>query len=387
MRLNPVAAATGFAVCRARHLRGSRKRPARGGALLMVLWLSAGLAAIGMSIASSVRAEYDRAGTSADGLRASYLAAGAVERAMQWMEWGSGFSRGGAPMFWDFNKRRYTMAFPSGVAVVEAIPESSRLNINFASASDLYRLIFVVSGDDARSRQIAEAILDWRTPVPEPTIFDQFYSSIRPTFRSRHASFQGIEELLLVQGMTPDLFYGNYVADAAGRLFARGGLRDCLSVWGSTGPFDINTSSPALLEAMGAPADAMPALVKQRAVAPIDTPEKMSALIPPNPRIGRAGYSTIYSLRATARLRRADGSFSDVIRTAGSVVKLILPTGDPSGPDIRTPKVRVLRWYDDAWSQDIVPPADGMPPPDGYTPVPVFVGPAATAAGQSGVAQ
>ena len=52
-----------------------------GGALLTVLWVSAALAAIALSVSTSIRAETDRAGTAADGLRASYLATGSVDRA------------------------------------------------------------------------------------------------------------------------------------------------------------------------------------------------------------------------------------------------------------------------------------------------------------------
>src|SRR5262249_21272734 len=66
----------------------------------------------------------------------------------------------------------------------------------------------------------------------------------------------------------------------------------------------------------------------------------------------RPGIS-IFTLRATARLRAPDGSFSDVVRTAAAVVQLTRPL--PGRPRIGYP-VHVLRWYDDAWSQAIVPP-------------------------------
>ena len=234
-----------------------QRRGRRGSALLAVLWLSAALAAIGISVATTVRSETDRVSTDSDGLRASYLAMGAVERAIQWMVWGPGYRKpDGSAMFWDVNQPRMNMAFPSGAAVVEVIPESAKLNINSAAPDDLFRVVLAVTGDEASARQIADGILDWRQPGDGAGAFDQYYFSIRPTFRARHASFQEIEELLLVRGMTPELFYGNYTADADGRLYARGGLRDCLSPWGSAGPFDANTASPALMEAMGvAPAD------------------------------------------------------------------------------------------------------------------------------------
>ena len=45
-----------------------------------------------------------------------------------------------------------------------------------------------------------------------------------PTFRPHPASFEETEELLLVPGMTPDLFYGGYYHDPQGRLvFSDGG--------------------------------------------------------------------------------------------------------------------------------------------------------------------
>ena len=64
--------------------------------------------------------------------------------------------------------RRLAMRFPSGDALVEVIPENSKLNINTADPEDLYRVVFAVSGDAARARQIADAIVDWRSPAADP---------------------------------------------------------------------------------------------------------------------------------------------------------------------------------------------------------------------------
>src|ERR1700722_3175644 len=170
-----------------------RAKRTRGGALLAVLWLSAGLAAIALSVSSNVRSETDRVSTSGEGLRASYLASGALERGILWVLWGSSgsnyMSPDGLPRFWAPNMRRLPMRFPSGDALVEVIPENSMLNINTAGRDDLYRVVFAVSGDPARAQQITDGIIDWRTPAPAPTIFDQYYFSLGPTFRARHASF------------------------------------------------------------------------------------------------------------------------------------------------------------------------------------------------------
>jgi general secretion pathway protein K len=336
--------------------RSSPPRRDKGGALLAVLWLSAALAAIAFSVATSVRSETDRVASSADGLRTWYLAAGSVERAIQWMMWGSEVTNPDGSPRWQTNVPRLTMRYATGDAVVEMIPESAKLNINTASADNLMRVITVVSGDSQRAAAIVAAILDWRGGAG-PTEFDQYYFTIAPTFRSRHASFEEIEELLLVKGMTPELFYGNYIPDANGRLYAAGGLRDCLSVWGGSGPFDINTASPALMEAMGMPQAGVTQIVNLRQIQPFKDMGAVSQLGIPAPNMGTGG-NYIWTLRATARLRRPDGSPSEFVRTASATVKLL---------DRRryflTP-VHVLRWYDDAWSQSAVaPPAMPFQPP------------------------
>jgi general secretion pathway protein K len=255
------------------------------------------------------------------------------------------------------------MSYPTGDVVVEMIPESSKLNLNQASEEDLARLVTVVSGNPSLAREIAAAILDWRAPElgqnpfasPVESPFDAYYLSLGPTFRPRHASFQEIEELLLVRGMTPELFYGNYVADTEGRLYPRGGLRDCLSVWGSVGPFDVNTASPALLEAVGLPQPTVEALVRRRVAQPFRNLKEVSDLGIPMVKIGLGGRN-VWTLRATARLRRPDGTPSDVIRSASAVVKIIQPTR-------REPftQIPVLRFYEDAWSEFAVAPPVVLP--------------------------
>jgi general secretion pathway protein K len=355
-------------ICRNRALSSSRLGTAsnarKGGALLAVLWLSAALAAIAFSVATSIRAETDRVFTSAEGLRAYYLATGAVDRAIQWMMWGPTYRNpDGSPRFWQPNMPRMYMSFPSGDAVVELIPESSKLNINTASPDDLLRVVATVTGDAvtgnlARSSEIVAAIVDWRSPAAAPSPFDPFYFSIAPTFRARHASFEEIEELLLVRGMTPEVFYGNYIPNPNGdpnaRLLATGGLRDCLSVWGSVGPFDINTASPALMEAMGVPPPGVDAIVARRTAQPFLNMADVGALGFPTPRM-TIGGNWIWTFRASARLRHPDGSPSEVARTAAAVVKLVDRERFFIAP------VHILRWYDDAWSQAALPAPAAQP--------------------------
>lgn len=327
----------------------------KGGALLAVLWMSAALAAIAFSVSTTVRGEIDRVASDTDGLRAHYLASGSVERAIQWMMWGWGnayVNPDGSPRFWAPDQPRLYFRFASGDAVVEMIPESARLSINTATPDNLIRVIQSVGGPQVPAQEIANAIIEWRTGGNS---FDSFYLSLSPTFRPPHASFQEIEELLSVRGVTPELFYGNFVTDDQGRLYARGGLRDCLSVRGApAGPFDANSASPALMEAMGMAAGDAERIVEMRKIRPFrNIGELRSAGISAGQLT--VGGNVIWTLRATARLRRPDGSPSEVVRSSAALVKLLNKEQYFQMP------LHVLRYYDDAWSQfAIAPPAQGV---------------------------
>jgi len=320
----------------------------RGSALLAVLWLSAALAAIAFSLSSTVRGETERTSTAVDGLRSYYLAAGAIERASLELLWTvttpakRRIPRGSAAV--DYN-------FPSGVAHVEIIPETDKLDVNKVLPEELYRLVVALGIEPERAQEITLGIADWRSPLSQgASAVDQYYLSLTPSFRGRHASIEEIEELLLVKGVTPDIFYGTYIpvpdAELGGgpRLAPRAGLADCLSVFGTVQRVDANTAAPAVLAAIGLPPFAIQALVERRRIAPF-TPQQLTNFLQSmgvaSNRLRVEGNS-IVTLRATARLRLANGQLSDLRRTVGAQVKY-MPVGYDS-------PIHILRWYDTAWS-------------------------------------
>ena len=91
----------------------------RGSALLAVLWLSAVLAAIAFSLASTVRGEAERASTAVESTRSYYLAAGAIQRAILRMMWGPmDYGVGGTPHP-ALTTGSLRLPFPSGETTVE----------------------------------------------------------------------------------------------------------------------------------------------------------------------------------------------------------------------------------------------------------------------------
>ena len=316
--------------------------PTRGSALLMVLWISAALAAIAFSLANTVRGETDRTSTVLDDVRGYYLATGAVDRAAVELLWSVSAEK-------DRKIKQgstwvdYT--FSTGTAHVEFIPETARLDVNQVPPDRLMRLLLALGVEASPAMEITRGIVARRTsgggqPSAQPG----------PSFPQPGASLQEIEELLSVRGITPEIFYGTYVpalgdlAPGQPRLIRRSGLVDCLSVFGSNGQVDANTADPAVLAALGLTPDGIQLLLQERRMAPL-TAERLAKLVPA---LGPPGQSlrlegnSILTIRATARARLANGQLSDMKRTVAALVKY-MPGGYP------TP-IHILRWYDTTWS-------------------------------------
>jgi len=320
----------------------ARGKGRQGSALLAVLWLTAALSAIAFTVANTVRSETERTSTEMDGIRTYYLATGAIDRTLLYIQWGPGFRNpDGTPKYFENGMPLLRYQFPSGVAVAEVIPETAKLNVNASPPQELLKLMVALGIDPGRAQIIARGIVDWRSPSAggSYTQFDQQYLSLQPSFQARHASFEEIEELLLIQGVTPDLFYGTYTTDQEGHFVPHAGLRDCLSVYGSTGQVDINSAELAVMQALGVPPGTAASIVEQRRVKPIRG-ERLAEFGAG----GRLGVvpNSIATLRATARLRLPDGKFSDVRRTVSAMVKFLPPEWNPP--------YHIMRWYDNAFS-------------------------------------
>jgi general secretion pathway protein K len=321
-------------------------RRQEGAALLLVLWLAAALSAIAFTLANTVRGEVERSSTDADGLKAYYLAEGAIDRMLVYIEAGADFAGpDGKPRFEPGRTSVLRIDFPTGVVRAEYIPENSKLNVNLEQPGVLNGLLLALGVDPDRARAIVAGILDWRGQTSGGSLseFDEYYLSLTPSFRARHASLQEVEELLMVRGVTPDLFYGSYTRNEEGNLIPHTGLRDCLSVYGSSlGALDVNSVTPEVMTAVGVAPETAAAIVALRKVAPIHDMAQLAAFNNGGKGMGRLGMSSgsIVTLRATAQLRLPNGQLSDLHRTVSAMVKLLGPGFDPP--------FHIMRWYDNS---------------------------------------
>jgi general secretion pathway protein K len=92
---------------------------------------------------------------------------------------------------------------------------------------------------------IVDAITDWVDTDDDPKGFEEtessFYESLDPPYSSKNGPFEFIEELLLVRGITRDLYFGSSEYK---------GLRDYMTVHGNDGKININNAPVEILQAM-----------------------------------------------------------------------------------------------------------------------------------------
>lgn len=320
----------------------------RGSALLTVLWLGAALSAIALAVSLKARTEVERTSASLAACRAQLLAGGAAERALNYVVYSlEGVERlpDGRARFWELGMPLLLFRFKTGVAAVELIPESSRLDVNHASFEDLLRVNLALGLSRPAAMQLAQAIIDWRAPSSMGLLspFDAIYLRRTPSFRAPHASVQQIDELMNVAGMTPELFYGGWTRTPEGRLVPKAGLRDCLTVYAMPdGLLDINNVAVPAMIALGvSPQGAM--LIEQlRSRAPITERQLggLGAILGPAAGRFRLGGDNIYTLRATARPFGPDGKLSDLRRTVAMTVQLYYQESASA--------TRVLAWQENA---------------------------------------
>jgi general secretion pathway protein K len=312
------------------------------------LWLVAALSVIALTIAATVRAEVERTTTNSEGVRAYYLAKGAIDRAALYMQWGANANQPGhPPVYYQRGMRTLAFRMPTGLVSVDVMPETAKLNVNRADVNDLLRLFLALGLAPPEAAELVAAVEDWRKPASEAiTPFDRYYLSLTPSFPARHASLENVEELLLVRGMTPELFYGTYVPGSGDSLVWRSGVRDCLTVYGRSDSVDINWAEPAVLAAVGLPPQAVALVEARRQQQPFLMETEIQ-------QIGIGGFEgaqrlqiggrSIFTLRATAQLLEQDGSLSATRRSIAAVVDLNERTVDRP--------FTTLRWYDTAWRQ------------------------------------
>jgi len=121
---------------------------------------------------------------------------------------------------WRTNTNIPAIPFAQGFFKVKIGNESGKININKADRRLLKMMLNRFEIEENDKEGIADSILDWRDKDNLHRLKgaeDDYYLSLPEPYECKDGDFDSTEELLLVKGMTPEIFYG--------------GLKDIVTVW------------------------------------------------------------------------------------------------------------------------------------------------------------
>ncbi|MDD5722761.1 MAG: type II secretion system protein GspK [Syntrophales bacterium] len=101
--------------------------------------------------------------------------------------------------------------FGGGQFKVLVANESGKINLNAANTQLLRTMLSGFDLEDDERDVIVDSILDWRDRDHLHRVNgaeDNYYRSLPEPYECRDGDFKSVEELLLVKGMKPELFYG-----------------------------------------------------------------------------------------------------------------------------------------------------------------------------------
>jgi general secretion pathway protein K len=165
-----------------------------------------------------------------------------------------------------------------GRFTVRIVDLERKLNINYTRPDVLEQVMRKLGVDVLDASQILSSIEDWRDPDQNTQINGaetDYYLNLKPPYVAKDGPMDDISELLLVRGVTPEIYWGLGNGDEPSeRLgFARGtmsdyaaGLVDVFTVSPAAHRININTASAAVLRMLPGIDDGLAeAIVQMRA--------------------------------------------------------------------------------------------------------------------------
>ena len=230
---------------------GTRRR---GVALIIVLWVLMVLSLLISGFAFRMHVETQVASFSRKELKAEMLARSGIEIARmqlildQSSPTNSGFDA--LNQAWATNAELYVdQPLGDGKYNVTVIDEESKLQINRLTQEQLKRLMDVLGVDPSDGDVIVDSILDW---IDQDDLHrlngaeNDYYESLSPPYACKDGPLDRVEELLLIRGVTKEIYSGEPATEDAA---ARPGLGDLVTTL-SSGQVNINTAPAPVLEAL-----------------------------------------------------------------------------------------------------------------------------------------
>jgi len=192
----------------------------KGVALLMVLWVLMLLTVIVGEFCFTMRTRVNITRNFKESTQAYYIAVAGLNKAIEQIirqeimprkivTVDEGAEEEQVPD-WRINKDIASMAFGNGEYSVRIDNESGKININLADKVLLKAMLTGFEIDEAEKDVITDSILDWRDADRNHRLNgaeNDYYKSLPEPYECKDDDFDSTDELLLVRGVTPEIYY------------------------------------------------------------------------------------------------------------------------------------------------------------------------------------
>ncbi|MBI3769319.1 MAG: general secretion pathway protein GspK [Deltaproteobacteria bacterium] len=258
-------------------------RSERGVALMMVLWIFMVLTVLVAEFSRGMRDEAIATQNMAEEVQARGVAFAAIGqgiyRTLRAREDNTDDEADVDPDQWPPDGTWHEGKYGGGTYSVRLIDEGGKVSLKRADEALLRRVLTNVGVTGDEQEEITDAILDWRDPDSLKRLHGaeaEYYLSLPEPYAPKNGPFDSVDELLLVRGITRDLFFGTG-ARAAG---PKGGLkvdrdqsapialRDVFSVFNNTGNINVRNAPAAVLRAVMGGEEDVQAVLEARTTDP-----------------------------------------------------------------------------------------------------------------------
>jgi len=191
----------------------------QGMALISVLWILVLLTAIVAEFAYSMRTEVNITRNFKEATQAHYIAHAGVMRSVVEMIRNTDIAKNQeyaaevtADSVWRVNAPIAPQRFGTGEFNVHIDNFAGLIDLNAAGEVLLGLMVNTLDISDSEKAVIVDSILDWRDSDDFHRLNgaeNQYYQSLPNSYACKNGAFDSVEELLLVRGMRPELFYKN----------------------------------------------------------------------------------------------------------------------------------------------------------------------------------
>ncbi|MDP3297582.1 MAG: type II secretion system protein GspK [Thermodesulfovibrionia bacterium] len=240
----------------------------KGIALVAVLWVLAILMVIVLSFSFAVRVETHSTLSFKEDMEKRFLAEAGIERGIMEVFYRNA-NKGQRTILegmevWNIDGKPYRVQTDNGFYTVSITDESGKVDINTTPDVILRNLLINLGLELENVDTIVDSIMDWKDPDELHRLHgaeSDYYMLLPNPYKVKNANFDTLEELLMVNGVTPEILY---------RSKEKKGIIDFLTVNSGTGAININAASREVLMAVpGITPEVADEIINQRQIKEI----------------------------------------------------------------------------------------------------------------------